>query len=234
MSMNNIHIYNAYTCERLHVIQHPQSSIIKKLKYVKDELHCITRSNKFYLYNMMAEYTQTLTFSPKEHLSSSQKEANFDVIEYDSEFDVFVTARPNEIQFFTGKETCELLSHHMNSKITCIEICKPLKTMFLGTEAGEVLSFTWPNNPRRLELEFPKVMLHESAVSMIKVSNNLTSITSASIKGSLIQSRLRMIENLQEIHSTDIAYENKGIVSVSRFLSNSGIVLHSQGQRVKI
>lgn len=34
MSSCNVHIYNSYTCERLHVLQHPQSTSIRRLKYV--------------------------------------------------------------------------------------------------------------------------------------------------------------------------------------------------------
>jgi len=95
MSLSNVHIYNSYTCERLQIVQHPQSSIIKKLKYVQNELHCITRTSKFYSYSMYNNYSQVLQFAPREFLPSSQKDSNFDVIEYDPEYEVYVTTRNN-------------------------------------------------------------------------------------------------------------------------------------------
>lgn len=96
---------------------------------------------------MTRNYSKEIEFHPKEFVTSSQKDISFDIIEYDSEYDVFIAVNQYQIKFFTNNGKTEFCSHMMPYKITSLEICRQLKVMFLGTDVGSILSFTWPNNP---------------------------------------------------------------------------------------
>lgn len=106
--------------------------------------------------------------------------------------------------------------------------------MFLGTDNGELHCFPWPNNPRRIELEYPKITLHESAVVLIKVSNDLGSITSVSVKGSLYRCSVKVVDKLREVHFIELAFENKATLAVNGLLSYGGLVLHSRSQQILV
>jgi hypothetical protein len=46
------------------------------------------------------------------------------------------------------------------NNITAFHYCKQLKTLFLGTEDGELLSYSWPNKPANFVTDQRKFKLH--------------------------------------------------------------------------
>lgn len=139
-----------------------------------------------------------------------------------------MATRSGEIRFFTRKGSHELFVHRFPGRVTCLEFCKQLKTIFIGTEAGELRCFTWPNNPRRIEQQYPTLQLHESAVTIIRVSNDLSEVVSVSAKGSLYHCSIRVIDKMREVHSLEIAVNNKSMFAVNGLLRRNGIVLHNR------
>lgn len=66
------------------------------------------------------------------------------------QFDVFICGCTNQLRFFSNGGTTDMATIEVDYTVTSMLICKELKTMFMGTADGEIVSFPWPNNPVKL------------------------------------------------------------------------------------
>ena len=83
--------------------------------------------------------------------------------------------------------------------ITCFHYCRYLKTLFLGTENGEILSFAWPNKPLNFAKNEKKLKLHGGNITSISVSSDLKYLITIADDNSLCICYLTFVQNLKRI-----------------------------------
>lgn len=85
------------------------------------------------MYSVSNNYNRLISFYPKDFLSATERHLNFDYIEYDPIYDIFIVSWNSILKFYTSKGSLELYSVEMGSAVTTVHISRELRTMFIGT-----------------------------------------------------------------------------------------------------
>lgn len=205
-SANSIYVYDAYSYEKLLCIPSIQNSSIRELKYEGDCLISKAKNGNCFIFGVNNNYSRSLSFYPKDYLNGPDRNINFEYVEYDPLFDVFMVSWVDQLKFYTSRGTVELVSVYLGATVTTIHICRQLKTMFIGTSNGEVICFPWPNNPVRLKHRHPKKKVHEGPIQFIKTRNDFKQIVVVSATGVLYIGKLRIVDQLREIKAEEVSY----------------------------
>ena len=88
--------------------------------------------------------------------------------------------------------------------VTCFYYCINLKTLFLGTDKGEVMSFTWPNKPEHLARDHLKVQLHASSIVSMIVSSDLKELATIGEDSSLCVTHLVVVRNMKRLEGLEL------------------------------
>jgi hypothetical protein len=75
--------------------------------------------------------------------------------------------------YFFNCSTNAIVANYQYDPISCIYYNQNLSTLFLGTDNGEVICFTWPNKPSNLLSEQRKFKFHGGRITDIKVTSDL-------------------------------------------------------------
>lgn len=72
-----------------------------------------------------------------------------------------------------------------------------LSTLFLGTDNGEIICFSWPNKPVNLQNDQLKFKLHRGKIIDIKVSSDLRELITIGEDESFCKCSLFFVQNLK-------------------------------------
>jgi hypothetical protein len=115
--------------------------------------------------------------------------------------------------------------------ITCFHYCFNLKTLFMGTEKGEVMSFSWPNKPENLLVEHSKKKLHSGSIVSMLVSSDLKEFVTIGEDNSLCISHLIYLRNLKRLEGLELIEYLSGGLSINfDFLLHKGICHYTHSE----